>query len=541
MYQLEGTWKLIKLILKRDKIKLPIIIIGFGILFFFMVASIPEVFTDDAARQNYLSATGVSAAARAFNGVVTGTSMGEITTTETFTFMSIFMALISIFTITRHTRQNEEFSRAEIVNSLPVGRNAMLAAALIVAIVSNIILGILATLSLTVFLPVEGAVVYGAGFCMIGIVFAGIAAFISQITLSARSANGISSAILGLAFLLRGIGDVYTKLGDAGEILERNWVGMLSPIGWAQRIEPFGNNNIWPLFLMIGFSLIIISISLVISSKRDLGSGLISLNNGSSKASPFLLSLFGLTWRFQRGLFFGWLAGLIVMAITLGSVTKEVDQLLGTVEELKAIVSQLGGTSSFVDAYLAFSMSFFGITITAYYIQSLLKIRGEEAEKRLDLLISARISRMKWILANIFISTLSAIILLILTGSVVGLTYGLMSNNVSEAVFKLLQYSLTQIPAMLVLGGITIAIFGFKPNWTNALSWTIYIFAFILFQFGGILKLPEWLTNLSPFTHISAVVIKDIKLEEVSILLGISLVLFVVGIYRFKIRDLDAE
>lgn len=60
----------------------------------------------------------------------------------------------------------------------------------------------------------------GVGLTVCGWVFAGTALAAAQLTRATRGMYGIAGAILGLAYLLRAIGD----LGDG-------WVSWLSPIG----------------------------------------------------------------------------------------------------------------------------------------------------------------------------------------------------------------------------------------------------------------------------------------------------------------------
>ena len=85
-------------------------------------------------------------------------------------------------------------------------------------------------------LPTSGSLLYGASVAAVGLAFTGVGLVAAQVTEHARGAVGIGLAVLGVAFLLRAIGDV-----------AENGLSWLSPIGWAQATNAFGDERWWPL------------------------------------------------------------------------------------------------------------------------------------------------------------------------------------------------------------------------------------------------------------------------------------------------------
>ena len=63
-------------------------------------------------------------------GVASGASEGATTMIRGYLLLAVLAALMSALTVVRHTRQNEETGRAELVGAAVVGRHAGLAAAL---------------------------------------------------------------------------------------------------------------------------------------------------------------------------------------------------------------------------------------------------------------------------------------------------------------------------------------------------------------------------------------------------------------------------
>jgi ABC-2 type transport system permease protein len=91
----------------------------------------------------------------------------------------------------------------------------------------------------------------GAATASVGLVFIGCAAVIAQLAPTSRSANGISGALVGAAFVLRAIGDAAGTPGADGLSVTSAWPSWLSPIGWGQQVHAFTQQNAAPLALSV--------------------------------------------------------------------------------------------------------------------------------------------------------------------------------------------------------------------------------------------------------------------------------------------------
>src|SRR5690606_34085259 len=126
-----GTGRLTRLALRRDRTKALIWTFGLPALGAASASSVIGLYPTEADRAGYATTTAANVVARAFNGPTAGPSLGSIVTAETFTSLALLTALLSTFMVVRHTRQNEETGRAEIIGSAVVGRHAPLTAALL--------------------------------------------------------------------------------------------------------------------------------------------------------------------------------------------------------------------------------------------------------------------------------------------------------------------------------------------------------------------------------------------------------------------------
>jgi ABC-2 type transport system permease protein len=62
------------------------------------------------------------------------------------------------------------------------------------------------------------------------------------------------------------------------------------------------------------------------------------------------------------------------------------------------------------------------------------------------------------------------------------------------------------LPVALVYLGVLTLLFVLVPAWTIPLAWTLLGFGAFVGIFGGLTGLPQWVRDLSPFTHSPVVV-----------------------------------
>ena len=83
-------------------------------------------------------------------GLTSGPSVGGYMLHREFVTLAVLAALMSTFAVIRHTRQNEELGRAEMLGSTVVGRYAGLAAAVLVAVAADVVLALVLAIAIVV-------------------------------------------------------------------------------------------------------------------------------------------------------------------------------------------------------------------------------------------------------------------------------------------------------------------------------------------------------------------------------------------------------
>lgn len=534
-----GTGRLTRLALRRDRIKVLVWAFGVPLVGAASASSVTGLYATEPDRIGYATTTSASVVARAFNGPTGGPSLGSVVTAETLTSLAVLTALLSTFMVVRHTRQNEETGRAEILGSAVVGRHAPLAAALLSVTGVNLVAGLLvAALYAGLGLPLAGSVAFGAGLVALGMAFAAVAAVAAQLSGTARGANGLASAVVGLAFLLRAVGDASGRVGPDGMSAQSAWPSWLSPFGWANQVMPYAADRWWPLALPVGFALVATGSAVALTSRRDFGASLLAVRRGPATASPRLLSPLGLAWRLQRGVLLGWAIGITVLGVPMGVIGDEVDDLIGENETAAELIAQLGGGAGLVDAYLSTMLRLFALVIAAYAVQALLRMRAEEATGPLEGVLATAVSRSRWMAGHVLCAVLGTVGLIALAGAGTGLGYGATVGDVPGQTLALAGGALVHAPAALVLAGVVLVLFGLVPRWSVELSWAALVVCLLLWQLGGVLELPQAVLDVSPFTHPPGVPADELTLLPLAVLLAVAVALGAAGIFLFRRRDL---
>ena len=529
---LTATGQLVKLAVRRDRIALPAVVYVIAVL----VAGTAETFKrlyPTAAGRAALAATGAgNPALRFLYSRIYGDSLGSLTTWRYGMWAGIFAALAAIFVVIRHTRSDEEAGRLELVGSAAVGRQAALAAALATSATASAgVMVLLCVLLPLTGLPVAGSALLALAIGCCGLAFAGIAAVAAQLTASARTARGIALGALGVAFVLRGVGDA---VGPSGP----SWLSWLSPLGWIQFTQPFAARDWWVLSLPLAVAAAGTGLAFELAARRDCGSGLLPDRPGPPAASAALRGPFGLAWRLQRGALAGWAVGYAFTFAACGAAAKGIGQLFGTSTALQHEFTRLGGQTAITNAYLAALMLLAGLVAAAFAISTVLRLRTEETGGQAEAVLATATGRVRWALGQIAVAVGGAAALLAVAGVATGLGYGLRTGAAGSEAARLTGAALAQLPSVLVMAGVAVALFGLAPAASVAGAWTALGLVVVINLFGQALQVSHWVLDISPFTHAPRLPGGPVPAAPLAWLCGLALVIAVAGLAGLRRRDI---
>jgi ABC-2 type transport system permease protein len=530
MSALAGTGSLTRLATRRDRVMLPSWIYLLAATALGVAYSSRATYGTLAKRVEFASSINKNPSMLALYGPVNDpASVGSVSLWKAGGIASALVGVMSILLVVRHTRGDEESGRLELVSAGVVGRYAALTAALLTALTANVVLAVVVAVGLIALgLPVAGSVAFALGWCALGVVFMGVAAITAQVAGTSRSANGLAFAALGVAYLIRATGDA---VGHDGP----QWLKWLSPFGWASYLHPYAGDRFWVLSIVLVFCAVCVGAAFWLVNRRDLGTGLLPDRLGPAAASRSLRNPLALAWRLQRGSLLAWTAGFVVYGAAIGGVIDSAENMLGG-KNGRDLLAKLGGSSTLIDAFLNTITGVMALAASAYAIQAILRLRSEETGQLAEPILATRVGRLGWAASHITIAALGSAVLMCAQGFVVGLMHGLRSHDVATQVPRVLGSAVAQLPAVWVLAGLTVALYGLAPR-LAAVAWGALGLFLLLGELGPLLKLKQWAMDISPYTH-SPKLPETMQATPLVLLIAIAAALTALGLTGLRRRDI---
>ena len=518
-----GTGTFIRMFLRRDRWMMFWWIAGGTLLYFSQAPSVDATYTSQAefdraaaSMEQNVAFIAMTGPARALNTV------GGQVAWQAMAFGAIVAGLMSMFIIGRHTRAEEESGRDELVRAAAVGRHAPIVAAFVTAAVANVVMGVLITLSLLAYgLDAAGCIALGVALVLTGLTFTGVALVAAQLTDSTRAMYGITGAVIAVAYALRAVGDV-----------AENGLSWLSPIGWGQAMHPFSGERWWPVVLPVVATVALVGAAFSLFARRDVGSGLWPARPGPARAGAGLLGTLGLAWRLQRGSIIGWTLGILLLGISYGSIGNDVQDLMGSSDFSNSV---LGKGSDITESFYAFAILMIALIAAGFTISSALRPLGEEDAGRIETLLATALPRRTWLLGHVAMTVLGSAIVLMAGGFGLGLGFAMVTGD-GSAVGRYFAAMLPYLAPVLLLGAIARLLHGVVPR-LAFLAWVGLAFCVVVMFFGELLRFPDAVLDVSPFSHLAFTPAEDVRWLPVIAVGLVALVLSTAGQVAFRRRD----
>lgn len=529
---LAGTLPLARLALRRDRLMVPAWVLGLGLMTVGGASSIAALYDTPASRIGLARSMAGNGSLRALYGpVFDATTTGGLTAWRFGVFGATLAGLMGILLVVRHTRDEEEAGRLELVGAAAVGRRAPLTAGLLTASGAGIALGLVVAVGLCAQGEgVTGSFALGLVFTLSAVVFAALAAVTAQLAETGRAARSLAGTVLGLAFLLRAAGD---SVQDGGP----SWLVWTSPIGWAEQLRPFADERWWVVLLLAGTTVALTAVAYALVGRRDLDAGLLASRPGPATAGARLSGPFGLAWRLQRGSLYGWAAGFAVAGLVFGSLADGVADLIRDNAQLADVFRRIGGAQQLTDTYLSSMVSLLAMLASVYTVQSVLRLHGEETSGRAEPVLAGAVSRPRWAASHLVLAGLGGLALLLVAGLSLGLGHGATGGDLPEQVARMAGAALVFLPAVWFLGAVAFLLHGVLPRAATA-AWGLLGFFLLVGLYGPVLDLPEPVLDLSPFSHLPKVPAEDPTAGPPVVLGLLAVALTASGLAGLRRRDL---
>lgn len=488
-----------------------------------------QIFPTQADRDAYAQVANNPAVAAMTGLPYAAGSLGGILVIKIWMTLAVALGFASIFLVTRNGRADEEEGRTELLRSAALGRHAYSLANYAVAGTLSVAVGLLVSLlCVAVKLPTAGSWVMGASIAGTGLVFVAVGALCGQLSSTSRGANSLGVAVLAAFYFIRAGADLQAVGTD---VSPWSW---FSPLGWAQNMRAFGQDTWWPLVPLLVLTVAGCAVALRVETHRDLGMGLLPERRGPATATVFLVRPVGLALRLQRGSLVGWLAGAVVFGLFFGGVGQAMSDAIDPANPYaKAFV---GDSATMLQGVMSLLALFNGLLAGAFAVQCLAGARAEEASGRLESQLSGALSRSRWLFAQVLVAAVGSAAMLLLGGWLMGV-----SSQGAAAGGELVAASFAYWPAVLLMLGVLLFLQGFLPRLSVSLSWSVYGISVLVAMFGSLFSLSEAAIKATPFGAVPRMPVEDFALTPLMVLFLVAVVLAVLGVWRFRTRDIVPE
>ncbi len=520
-----GSRKLIRLYLRQGWVTRTFWLLTPALLVMSAMSSYGSMFATQQELNAFVDDSILNPVVAAIHGFILSKDIPGIVVWNIKTVSLIILAIFNILAVSKIIRGEEESGRADLLNSGMVGRQSLFAAAMIISCATNLLMGMLLFITMLLFgLPIGGSLAISLLLAVGGCLFASIGAVTSQLASARRTASSIGIGLMGVFYALSFMNNL-----SAGN----NISSYFTPFRWFFIVRPFAGNHL-PFLLIAGVLVIAIAgFGLYLSSKRDVGAGMIHPKTGRSEAAPGFNNIFALSWRMHKGLLIAWAVSLGIFALGIGSVDPLVSKMLSDSPTLASWMHHFGEPE---EAFLALMVYVLGLFVSAYSILAVQKMHSEETDGHLEALLSTRVKRSKWALSHILFSVIGSISILLVIGLCIAIGSVVGGGNIGTF-GSIVIMAIVKLPAVLVMAGIGALLFGFLPKLSVGLSWAVYSLFILIQLLWEMALVPDIVFLLTPFGRVYPT--QPVTIAVVTLLLLIAAVLYGSGLLLFKRRDIQ--
>ena len=484
---------------------------------------------DPAAADGLLALAGNPAIRTLFGAPVGLDTAGGFTVWRVGTVIAVLLGAWAILATTRITRGEEDAGRWDLLLSSRLPAPAVLLRHLIpvMAIAAATATAITAVLLLSGTEP-AGAVLHGAGTGLLGAFFVAVAALAAQVSPARSAATGTAVAVLGVGLLARMIGDGVTVLG---------WLHWLSPFGLLSLSGPYVHNRVLPLLVLAAATALVTVLALAAARRRDVRDGLIPAAGGRRPRTLLLAGVAPFAGRRVLRPLTGWMIGIGAYYLLIGLTAVSVTDFLRDNPAMAGEASQAGfeGLGS-IAGFTATLFAILAMPVGGFVTARMTAFVAAESDRRLTLLASQPITRLRLIGAEITVTAAAAVVLV--TGAGVATWLGVTTIGGELALYDALRGTWNVLPIVLLSLGAAVFAVGSAPRWTGPLGGLPAVGGFLLLVIAESVAAPAWVRDISPFAHLAPVPLTQASLTASAVMLAIATLLTVLGVAAYRRRDL---
>lgn len=494
-----------------------------------VVATYSSVMADPAAAGSIEKLAANPAIRTLFGEPVALDQAGGFAVWRVGTFLAVLLGAWAILATTRVTRGEEDAGRWDVLLAGRVPLRAVVARHLaVVTIFPLAVGGAVTTVLLLGGTDPAGAAAHGAGVGLLGLFFVAVAGLAAQVFPARSTATGTAVAVLGTTLLARMIGDGLTELG---------WLRWLSPFGLLALSEPYGQNRVLPLLILLAGAVVLAGVALAAAGRRDVRGGLVAAASGRRPWLGLLSSVEAFAVRRLLRPLTGWALGIGAYYLLIGCTTVSVTDFLTDNPALAGEAARAGFTGlGAVEGFTATLFALLALPVGGFTAVRMSAFVAAETSRHLTLSTAQPIGRLRLLGAELAATTGGAVVLVSLAG--VAVWSGIAATGGDLSLSAALAGAWNTLPIMLISLGAAVLATGWLPRAAALAGSLPATGGFLLLVIVDSVGAPAWVREISPFAHLAPVPLTAVDWAATLIMIVLAAVLVVVGAAGYQRRDL---
>lgn len=374
---------------------------------------------------------------------------------------------------------------------------------------------------------------------VIGVWCYAFTALVAQVAAPARRAAAVAGAILLALYLI-------DALGRAGGALAP-YRG-ISPFYYVDRTTALAPGGAFDGAATAGLAItaaLLAALAVLAFAARDLGAPLVRRARPARPPvlapdpnpllrAPILAALYE-----QRAGLLAWVAGALILCAFLASLAKTVVQTLRDVSGLGGYLAPIEHHANITQAFVGFFVfPVLQLLLAIYAVTAVARWSADDAEGRLELILSAPIRRERVVIERAGALLLGAALLI--AAGVLGTALVAAQQGLGVNLADLAGAGAALLPFALSFGAVGAAIAGRSPRLAVPLLSAVAIAGYLLQQIAPLFKWPDWVGNLSPFALYGDPLDNGIFWGGFYVLLALVVAGFGVGALALRRRDVGS-
>jgi ABC-2 type transport system permease protein len=442
----------------------------------------------------------------------------------------ILAAIWGILAAARLFRGAEEAGHLEPLRAGVIGPRALLASGLAALFTTHLVFAVAIGLGHTAGgMDAATSWALGGAIALLTATFATATALTSQLVASRRRAVGIVGTALGITLGIRVL---------AAASGTPDWVWWATPFGWIGFLHEIDQART-AVFLSFLLLLAVLVVAAFATARRDLHAGLSGGGEQEAvrRAVRPVTGQAALARRLTAGPARTWGAVVAIIALAFGLLTRDFADAVAEMPTTVELVARLGWVGiDTPEGIIGWTFAIVALVLAVFAAGQVAAIREEEATWRVEHLLARPLGRVPWLVTRVLTAAAAVVVVALVGGLAAWVGTAVVGSPV--AFTDALLAGVNVIPVAWLALGVGVALVGLVPRLAVPLTYGLVVGAYVLDFVGGMLQLPEWMLDLSPFRHLATVPAADVNVGAALVMLAITLAATTAGVFAFRRRDL---